>query len=359
MIWSRGYARAAILGSERTMNPSAAALSIIKKHFGAKRARQAVKKASYGRRPFHRGNPLPAAVIAASSIVKKLLGGRFKKPSEVRAAALAPSIVAAANGGNLTAALGLLARAERPMKVAESNVWKAAAAQLAPNVVAAARKQAASIPAADQAGPEQFAQSVLASPVQLAAAAAATSPAAGFLDVLGQPGTIRAIASAAKPRRAARGRYPSYVDRYGRQRYSSKPPGAELRIPQGATPSPGTPYSFFRGAVGGGGALKTAGQLAVAAGAGIAAYLVTQRLLQHLGGAAQRKEEAGVKAAMALRQARADLEKQQGHPVTAAQAKEMGAAYKAQLIELGYDPVTFTYKRGAVSRFLEAYNPLD
>lgn len=36
----------------------------------------------------------------------------------------------------------------------------------------------------------------------------------------------------------------------------------------------------------------------------------------------------------------------------------MKRAYQAQLVELGYDPVTFTRKRSGVENFLEDYNPL-
>jgi hypothetical protein len=132
-----------------------------------------------------------------------------------------------------------------------------------------------------------------------------------------------------------------------------------MRLPAGAQAAAGTPYNFFTGAVGKGSRLQTAGQVATAAGAGIAAYLVTQRILANMGSGAQRAEEAGVNAALSLRQARADLERQQGKPVTQAQAREMAAAMRTQLVQLGYDPVTFTRKRSRVENFLEDYNPLD
>jgi len=360
-LWSQSIARRSLLGGD-TMNPTIAARSLLERGRGKRAVARAIRKQHRRRKPSHKWNPDIAglaSLVPGGSVITSLLGGlgkRFKAPSEVRAGRLAPAIVQSANAGNLTAARGLIERAARPMNVAESNVWKAAAAQLAASTIAAVKANLASIPQADQADPERFAASVVASAYQPMATAAAGTPAATLLGVLGQPGTIRAIASAAKPRRQARGRYPTYSD-HGRQRYSSKPPGSELRIPAGATMTPGTPYSFFRGAVGGGGALATAGQVALAAGAGIAAYLVTQRLLAALGGRAQKREEAGVAAALALRQARADLAKQQGYPITPAQAKEMGAAYKQQLIELGYDPVTFTRKRSGVEGFLEAYNP--
>lgn len=353
-LWSRGVARSSIMGYEKTSNPTPAAVSMLGKR-RVKAAQRKLKKRGIKRR--HKGNPLPAVV----GLLGGALGGvskRFRAPSEVRAARLAPSIIQAANAGNLTAARGLIERAARPMKVAESNVWKAAAAQLSADIVKQVSINSKSIPMADQSDPEHFAASVAASPFQASGSGPAASGIATALNVLSAPGTVRAIASVARGGSRRRQRYPTYIDRYGRQRYSTKPPGGELRLPAGATPAPGTPYSFFQGAVGKGGAAATAGQLAVAAGAGIAAYLVTQRVLAALGGKAQRAEEAGVNATLALRQARADLERQQGHKATPAQVREMSAAWKQQLVQLGYDPVTFTRKRSGVESFLEDYNPL-
>jgi hypothetical protein len=354
VIYSQGYARRSLLG-QPSVNPSIAAKSLL----GRERVYHAKRKIV--RRRAHPGNPAPALVGALTSLVPGI-GKLFKKPSEQRAAALAPALVAQANAGNLTAAKGIIERAAIPMKAAESAVWRTAAAQIAPAIVQAVRTQAARIPAASQRNPEEFAASIMASPVQIAGAAPAAmgaAPAPGALPTIAGSLAVPVIRELTKKGRApARGRYPTYVDRYGRQRYSTKPPGTELRIPQGATPTPGTPYSFFRGAVGGGGAAATAGQVAVAAAAGVASYLVTQRLLQHLGGRAQSKEEAGVNAALAFRQARADFKAQRGRDPNANELAEMKQAYEAQLLELGYDPVTFTRQRSGLERFLETYNPL-
>ena len=347
------------MGAERTNNPSPAAAAMLGKRT-VRRAKKKLKR--LGRRRAHKGNPLPAVAAILGSGVLSKLGGRFRKPSEARAGALAPSVVQAANAGNLTAAAGLIERAARPMIAKEHAVWAAAAAQLAPDVIALVHKFAAKIPKADQSGPEAFAQSVLASPYQAPSGGGGGGGTPSVLEqltgTLSQPGTIRTVASIARGRRSRRQRYPTYTDRYGRPRYSYKQPGSQLRIPQGATPAPGTPYSFFRGAVGRGGAAATAGQLAVAGAAGVAAYLVTQRLLQHLGGRAQAKEEAGVSAALAFRQARADFAQQQGRAPNRAELQEMKQAYQQQLVELGYDPVTFTRSRSRLEGFLEDYNPL-
>jgi len=345
-------------GERPTNNPTMAARFIIGRGKVAQsRLKQYARRVVKARR--YKGNPSLAglaSVVPGGGLLGGLLGGlggRFKKPSEVRAAAVAPQIVAAANAGNLMAARGLIERAAKPMIAKESAVWKAAAAQLAPNTVAAVKKNAASIPQADQSNPEAFAASVMGYQPTVAPGAAGLAQYGSLVT----PQLVTAVARAAAPKRA-RARYPTYTDRYGRQRYSTKPPGSQYRLPAGATASPGAPYSFFRGAVGAGGAAATVGQLAVAGAAGVAAYLVTQRVLAALGGRAQGKEEAGVAAALAFRQARADFKQQQGRDPNAAELKEMKAAYQQQLVELGYDPVTFTRERSRVEEFLETYNPL-
>jgi hypothetical protein len=360
-IWSAGVARRALMGHERTHNPSPAAASML----GKKRVKAAKAKArKLGRRKRHRGNPSAAEVaslvpipgLGALTGLLGGLGGRFRKPSEVRAAALAPSIIQAANAGNLTAAAGLIERASRPMIAKEHAVWQAAAAQLSPAIVAQVKAHMKSIPAANQANPEAFAQSVMASPVQAPGAAAGSS---GYtqLGAYLTPQNIGAVARAVTPRRSRRQRYPTYQDRYGRQRYSTKPPGSQMRLPAGATMAAGTPYNFFTGAVGKGGAAATAGQVAVAAAAGAAAYLVTSKLLQYLGGRAQKAEEAGVQAARALHESLEEYKQRFGKYPPPAERAEMKAAYRAKLVELGYNPDTFTRTRGAVAGFLEDYNP--
>lgn len=186
-----------------------------------------------------------------------------------------------------------------------------------------------------------------------------TSPQPTVLQQLLDPRSVAALGRAAKPRRQRRARYPAYTRRDGRQVYSTKPPGSPYRLPAGAVPSPGTPYSFFRGAVGAGGAAATVGQVALAGAAGVAAYLITQRLLQHFGSKALKKEEAGVAAALAFRQARADFQMQQGRMPNKAELQQMKQAYVAQLTDLGYDPVTLTRKRSGIESFLSTYNPFD
>lgn len=88
-----------------------------------------------------------------------------------------------------------------------------------------------------------------------------------------------------------------------------------------------------------------------AVAAGVGAFLVTRALQKYIGRRALEQEEAGVQAALAFREARAQLTLEQGKPPTRAQMAEMKDAYRAQLVTLGYDPVTFTRKRSGLSRF--------
>lgn len=186
-LWSQSIARASLLGHEtETMNPSIAAKSLLGRDVVTRATRKLFR---YGRRRAYRGNPLPALIGALGSLGG--LGKRFKAPSEKRAAAIAPAIIAAANSGNLTAARGLIERAAWPMIAKEWDVWKAAAAQLAPKMRAAVTKYAELIPAASQRNPEEFAASIAASPVQLA-------------QIEGQEREERATRGAAAERRAAR-----------------------------------------------------------------------------------------------------------------------------------------------------------
>lgn len=354
MIYNQGAARRFLLNQPST-NPTIAGRYLL----GEKRTRAAERKLTRGRRRTgKRYNPAPALASLLGGVLK--LPKFLKQPSEKRAAAVAPSLVQSAVQGNLTAVRAIRERSTFGI-AKERAVWAGALAQIPPALLELERKHAAQIPGIDHKGPETAAQTAAARPFMAPAAAAA--PVAGAtigglpVSVAGQLAVpiVRELAKPAKkPRRQ---RYPSYVDRDGRQRYSYKPPGSDIKIPTGASPTPGSPYSFFRGAVGKGGAAATAGQVALAGAAGIGAYLVTSKLLQYLGGGAQRKEEAGVNAALALREARAELAQQLGRQPTAAELRPMNDAYRAKLIELGYDPVTFTRTRSGIENFLEDYNP--
>ncbi len=86
--------------------------------------------------------------------------------------------------------------------------------------------------------------------------------------------------------------------------------------------------------------------------AGLAAgYYIGTQLNTYLAGKALAAEEAGVAAALAFRKARAAATARKGAPLTATEVRSLGAQYKAQLVALGYDPVTFTRTRSRVERF--------
>jgi len=196
-IWSQSVARRALMGSERTHNPSPAASALLGKR---KVGRAKAKLRRLGRRRAYKGNPAGAvtALLGGAlggppgALLGGLLGGaRFRAPSSSRAAKIAPALVTAANAGNLTAAAGLIERAAKPMTAKESAVWKMAAAQLAPAIVAAVHKYATLIPAADQTNPENFAASVMASAVSLP-------------EIQAREMQARGVATSAAERRAAR-----------------------------------------------------------------------------------------------------------------------------------------------------------
>lgn len=89
----------------------------------------------------------------------------------------------------------------------------------------------------------------------------------------------------------------------------------------------------------------------VAIGGLSAGYWIGTKLNRYLAGRALAREEAGVQAALAFREARADAAAAKGAKLTAAETRSMGDVYKAQLVAMGYDPKTFTKKRGLIARW--------
>jgi hypothetical protein len=160
-IWSQSVARRKLSG-QKSHNPTLAATALLRAGLGKRRTRRAIQRAGFRRR-FHKGNPAPAIVAALASKIPGI-GNIFKKPSEVRAKAVAPAVIQAANAGNLVAARGLIDRAAKPMIAKEKSVWTAALAQLSAKIRGAVMKYADLIPAADQGNPESFAASVLSAP---------------------------------------------------------------------------------------------------------------------------------------------------------------------------------------------------
>jgi len=346
MIWSQGIAGRSVFG-ERTQNPTMAEKYLLEKHQGKRRARALIKQAKKRRRSSYKGNP-PLALLGSLGSLGKLFGfgGPDPEKQKQRVAHIEGlrDVVAGTMKpwAGMTQRLALtnlqgIAQGRERMGVAINDVTvqaaQAALAQLGKDPSGAVTPAGPAAPT----GVQQLTQFL-------------GSPAGGQL--------VRIGAQAARPRRG-RQRYPTYTDRYGRQRYSTRPPGgAPMRLPAGAVMSAGTPYNFFTGAVGKGGVGATAGQLAIAGAAGVGAYLATQAILKRLGGRAQSQEEAGVSVAMATGDAIREYTKQHGGtPPSPAVRAEMKAAMQAKLVELGYDPVTFTRTRSGLEGFLETYNP--
>ena len=152
------------MGHEPTMNPTPAAMSILKSAFGGPRVAQAIQRIGKRRKSAHKGNPLPALV--AGEVLSHIPGIKniFKTPSEKRAAAVAQSLVASANQGNLTAAKAILERSVIGI-MKERAIWTAASAQIPKNIKDLVKKYEAVIPGVDHSSPEAAAQSALASAV--------------------------------------------------------------------------------------------------------------------------------------------------------------------------------------------------
>jgi hypothetical protein len=230
----------------------------------------------------------------------------------------------------------------------EHAVWVAALNQVTPNILAAAEKQRRNIPKASQKKPEEFAASVMASPYQAPGAggqavnpylAAVTSPKG--IAALGRVATT--VARSSRKGRARR-QLVGY-DEFGQAIYRT---ARRPRQPRGFSAA-----GAAGGAVTRTGGISTAGKLGAVA-AGLAAYYVSSKILERVGNRALDKEEQGVEAALAFRQARADFERDQGRPPTSAEVRQMGAAYKATLAELGYDP-SGVRVRTKLENFLTTY----
>jgi hypothetical protein len=352
-VWSAGVARRAIQPGVRTANPTPAAKQLL----GKKLVRTAIKRLKKkGRKSAHRGNPIPAiAATIGGPLVKNILGGtiaeRLQSPGAHQAARVAwADQHLAAGKAHLDA--GDVTGAKIELQLLYDQAGLRNPGQFGGTAIGAATKEARDyiqqqynlLKAAIETRPGQRGN---------------VTPGQELGSLLTSPGgqLIAREAARAAFRRPRRQRYPSYMDRYGRQRYSYRPPGSQMRLPAGAVAAAGTPYNFFTGAVGRGSGLQTAGQLAVAGAAGVGAYLVTKRLLEYLGGRAQSKEEAGVSAARALHQSLEDYKQQHGQYPPPAERQRMKEAYRAKLVELGYDPDTFQRTRSGVEQFLETYNP--
>lgn len=339
MLWSRGIARQALMGAERTSNPFPAAVSMIGKARVARASR--VYYAKRASKPHYKGNPVPALLLGLApklGITGLIGGGPDAAKQKLRIAKLddyAYQVINTKGAAGQEALMHLQAIAQRQ---------EGHGVAINDPIVNHARE--------------------LVDAIKKAATPPPASTAQKALSVLQQPGTIGAIAALSATQKKQGFKYDKYGNLTqkvfnGYNPNTGKPRYKQVPVGQGGIPGAGAAAGLapaalggasFLGTVGAGGAALTAAQLATAGAAGVGAYFVTQKLLQYLGGKALSAEEAGVAASLAHREA---LQK---YP---AQKDQINAAWRNQLIELGYDPVTFTRKRSGLENFLSDYNPFD
>ncbi|SRR6266496_817234 len=107
--------------------------------------------------------------------------------------------------------------------------------------------------------------------------------------------------------------------------------------------------------LGGAGGVSNLAKAGVAIGGLAAGYYIGTELQKALAGRTLAAEQAGVAAAQAFRRARAAAAKSKGGPLTAAEVRSLGNVYKRGLVELGYNPTTFTRTRGLASQFVSEF----
>jgi len=369
-VWNRSYARARLIGKERTGNPTVQAASLL----GKRAVRATVRRLK--RRASHRWNPVPAVVATiAPNLLSKIpgLSGLLKKPSQARAGPVANALVNAAVAGNLTAAKAIKDRTTFGISK-ERAVWAAAAARIPPTIWTLVKKYDTQIPGVDHSTPESAGESALANPVdgkELEAAevtAREAETAKAEARVSARRGAARAQQAAQEARES---RFIEAGTRIGESLASAAL--SRARAPKGGARGLGRAArgagrfagvagrgagvaGGAAGAVGGASALAVAG---VAIGGLAAGYWIGSQLNKHLAGRALSKEQAGVAAALAFRAARAEAERAQGAPLTAAQVRSLGAQYKRGLVELGYDPGTFVRVRSGFEKFFTGQEEED
>lgn len=167
----------------------------------------------------------------------------------------------------------------------------------------------------------------------------------GLADVSRSPLAVAVAKGLTSRALRPRAQYRTTYDQYGNpRRVKVRQSGISFQQAAGGA----TSAAGVAGSVGGASALATAG----VAIAGLAAgYYIGYNLNKYLAGKSLSAEEAGLAAAKAFRDARSQAATRKGAPLTAAEVRSLGAQYKAQLVSLGYDPVTFTRTRSALESF--------
>lgn len=304
-IWSQSIARKHLLG-QGSMNPSIAARSLLGER-AVRKTERILRRA--GRRRTHRGNPLPALTGVLGGLGGLFGGaGRIGKAQEASAAQLVAKVLAGDNRPDPTQ------KGLTPAQLIELRAslgWHGYDAALA--VLHSQQEKQG----------------------QEAAARAAREPGAVIgrgLESLGQSPLALGIGTAlARGGRSTGYRSRITYDQFGNPRRTRAPLAA----------GGGAGVSGLRN-------LATAG---VAVGGLAAGYYIGSELNKQLVSQAPNAEEAGVRAALAFRNARAQAAARKGAPLTPAEVRSLGAVYKQQLVALGFDPVTFTRKRNIVERF--------
>lgn len=162
-IWNQSVARRSLMGAERTHNPSPAASHLLGKLLGKRRTNKLVAQATKRRRSFHRGNPVPALIGVASSLVGGKLAKRLRSPAAITAAdnAAVDQLVPLAIAGSAEAREEILRRSLQSakqnrrdyakMRLLEVDTALATQAKAQSAATAAERRQAAREAAAAKA----------------------------------------------------------------------------------------------------------------------------------------------------------------------------------------------------------------
>jgi hypothetical protein len=334
-LWNRGAARASLMGREPTMNPSPQATAMLHRAYGRRLVDAAVKKHHRSRRPFHRGNPAPALIIGAAKFAKSL-SQRFSGSPRYEGGPLVTSVQGILDkiqqgSINDTRALYQLGTSMKEKhRVQWKKVWDTELPPLAGSLPAPVRtliKQLDPTNAAGKAG---------------AAKKAAQTPVEEFTEAMTTPlgqAVTQAVTQSGRQSNPARYSYQPVIDAAGNVIGRKR-----VKVPGTGTAARGARAMSMRVSP----AMMKAG---VVIGGLAAGYYIGSQLNNLFAGRALGKEEAGVAAALAFRRAREAAANAKGAPLTAAEVRSMSSSYKAQLIELGYDPVTFTRKRSGFEDF--------
>lgn len=340
-LWNRGYARAQLMGREPTMNPSPGAAFLLRMNVRAPKLHsQGVARRRLTGKRTRTANPLPAAIALASRIApglaKKIFGSARYEGGPLMTTVT--DILERAKKGDLSAIQIAHGAAVNPgaHRTQWAKIWNVEIPGLGGLLPPKVR---AEIKRLDPTSTVQSGTAKKAAPERSEADIVAATLAGAAPTILKE---------ASKPTRQ-RVQYENFVDPVTgvlKRRRKTPRAGGVSRAGAGAGVGRVSKLSpaFMRAGV-------VIGGLAAGywIGSKLNKYLVTQ-----FGNSAVDKQKAGVAAALAFREARAEAEAAKGAALTSREMTGMASAYKKALVELGYDPVTFTYKRSAVESFFQS-----